>query len=431
MNKHVPFLDLITPHLVDEVAMLNVCREALRTGRFIGGPMVEEFEQEFAAFCNAKYCVGVGSGTDALRFGMIAAGIRSGDIVITVPNTFIATTEAISQAGATPMFIDIDPQTSTMDPKRLQRFLESQCETMKLTGETAHLKTGRRVSAVVPVHLYGQTADMDAIRDIAERYRLIVIEDACQSHGAEYYSKRDGRWRKAGSMGAAAAFSFYPGKNLGACGEAGALTTNDEAIAGTVRMLRDHGQSKKYVHEMEGYNGRLDAIQAGFLQVKLKRLHAWNEQRRKHANRYTALLQGLDGVMTPVEPGWCRGVYHLYVIRTRERDALQKYLLDRNIVTGLHYPIPLHLQKAYAGYDFAEGDFPESEAASRELLSLPMFPGLTEEQQDLVVNAIRSFPPFCRADARQGEPASPQVFSRDPAGAVPLSAGWTGKGIAS
>jgi dTDP-4-amino-4,6-dideoxygalactose transaminase len=267
MNKHVPFLDLITPHLVDEEAMLNVCREALRTGRFIGGPMVEEFEQEFAAFCNAKYCVGVGSGTDALRFGMIAAGIRSGDIVITVPNTFIATTEAISQAGATPMFIDVDPQTSTMDPKRLQQFLEVQCETMKLTGETAHIKTGRRVSAVVPVHLYGQTADMDAIRDIAERYRLIVVEDACQAHGAEYYSKRDGRWRKAGSMGTAAAFSFYPGKNLGACGEAGALTTNDEAIAGTVRMLRDHGQTKKYVHEMEGYNGRLDAIQAGFLQV--------------------------------------------------------------------------------------------------------------------------------------------------------------------
>ena len=394
MNNHVPFLDLITPQLEDEEALLSVFREALHTGRFIGGPMVEEFEQQFAAFCDTKYCVGVGSGTDALRFGLIAAGIRQEDIVITVPNTFIATTEAISQAGAYPAFVDIDPWTSTMDPKRLRQYLEVHCESRPGTGETIHRKTGRRVSCVIPVHLYGQTADMDAIREISDKYRLVVIEDACQAHGAKYYSKRDGQWTKAGSMGTAAAFSFYPGKNLGACGEAGALTTDNEELAGKVRMLRDHGQAQKYIHDMEGYNGRLDAIQAGFLQVKLKRLNAWNELRRRHADRYTTLLKDLDGVMTPVEPDNCRGVYHLYVIQTKERDALQKFLLERNIVTGLHYPIPLHLQKAYAGYGFSKGDYPVAEAVSREILSLPMFPGLTEQQQDRVIEGLRAFRPI-------------------------------------
>ena len=388
MNNHVPFLDLITPQLEDEEALLGVCREALHTGRFIGGPMVEEFEKQFAAFCDTKYCVGVGSGTDALRFGLIAAGIGQEDIVITVPNTFIATTEAISQAGAYPAFVDIDPQTSTMDPKRLLQYLETQCESRPGTGETIHRKTGRRVSCVIPVHLYGQTADMDAIREISDRYRLVVIEDACQAHGAKYYSKRDGQWTKAGSMGIAAAFSFYPGKNLGACGEAGALTTDNEELASKVRMLRDHGQAQKYIHDMEGYNGRLDAIQAGFLQVKLKRLNAWNELRRRHADRYTTLLKDLDGVTTPVEPENCRGVYHLYVIQTKERDALQKFLLERNIVTGLHYPIPLHLQKAYEGYGFRIGDFPAAEDCAERIFSLPMHPYLDAPTQDRVVAAL-------------------------------------------
>jgi dTDP-4-amino-4,6-dideoxygalactose transaminase len=391
MNNHVPFLDLITPHLIDEEALLSVCREVLRTGRFIGGQMVEEFEEHFASFCDTKYCVGVGSGTDALRFALIAAGVRQNDLAITVPNTFIATTEAITQAGACPAFIDIDPQTCNMDPKRLREFLEKQCEGPNTSGAVIHRRSGRRVSCVIPVHLYGQTADMDEIGRIAGEFGLIVIEDACQAHGAEYYSKREGRWRKAGSMGTAAAFSFYPGKNLGACGEAGALTTNDEAIAAKVRMLRDHGQAKKYIHEMEGYNGRLDALQAGFLQIKLKRLHAWNEQRRRHANRYGALLRDLDGVTPPVEPECCRGVYHLYVIRTKDRDALQQFLLERNIVTGLHYPIPLHLQKAYDGQGFRTGDFPAAEAASREILSLPMYPGLTEEQQNRVIQGLFAF----------------------------------------
>ena len=395
MNNHVPFLDLVTPHINEEEAFLSVCRETLRSGRMIGGPMVEDFEQQFAAFCDARYCVGVGSGTDALRFALIAAGIRPGDMVVTVPNTFIATTEAISQAGACPVFIDIEPRTCNMDPKRLQEFLTVQCMTDQDTGETLHRKTGRRVSGVIPVHLYGQTADMDPIRQLAERYRLIVIEDACQAHGAEYFSARDGRWRKAGSMGAAAAFSFYPGKNLGACGEAGAVTTNSERLANKIRMLRDHGQAHKYVHDMEGYNGRLDAMQAGFLQVKLRSLDSWNEQRRKHADRYAFQLHDITGLTTPFEPEWSRGVYHLYVIRTKERDALQKFLLEQDIATGLHYPIPLHLQKAYDGRGFREGDFPVAEAASREILSLPMFPGLTEQQQDRVTAAIRAFATRC------------------------------------
>ena len=430
MNSHVPFLDLVTPHINEEEEFLNVCREVLHTGRFIGGPMVEEFERSFAAYCDARYCVGVGSGTDALRFALMAAGVLPKDIVVTVPNTFIATTEAISQAGACPMFIDIDQQTCNMDPKRLQEFLDVQCTIDPKSGDTVHRKTGRRVSGVIPVHLYGQTADMDAIRDIAERHRLIVIEDSCQAHGAEYYSKRDGRWRKAGSMGAAAAFSFYPGKNLGACGEAGAVTTNDAAIADTIRMLRDHGQAKKYIHAMEGYNGRLDAIQAGFLQIKLRRLHEWNEQRRRHAGRYGHLLRDIDGITTPYEPEWSRGVYHLYVIRTAERDELQKFLLERNIVTGLHYPIPLHLQEAYADYGFSIGDFPAAEASSREILSLPMFPGLTEEQQDRVVDALRSFQMLHQADTTA--PASilsSQVIAQGAVGVSSQNEGWSGKGI--
>jgi dTDP-4-amino-4,6-dideoxygalactose transaminase len=408
MNNRVPFLDLVAPHVEDEEAYVAVFREALRSGGFIGGHMVETFEKMFALFCDTKYCVGVGSGTDALRFALMAAGVRQRDMVITVPNTFIATTEAITQAGAVPAFVDIDPRTSNMDPEGLRMFLSEQCMTDPQTGATIHQTTGRRVSAVVPVHLYGQIADMDAIRGLADAHRLIVIEDACQAHGAEYRSERDGRWRRAGGMGAAAAFSFYPGKNLGACGEAGAVTTNDERIAAAIRMLRDHGQAKKYIHVMEGYNGRLDAIQAGILQIKLERLPAWNEQRRKIAERYTAHLQGIDGVSTPVEPAGNRGVYHLYVIRTERRDELQQFLLERNVATGLHYPIPLHLQQAYEGNGFRSGAYPAAEAAARMLLSLPMFPGLTEQQQDRVVQGVREFHGAQRAvgAAGRGMPAS-------------------------
>lgn len=389
MNDPVPFLDLIMPHRELEDECLAVFRDALRTGQFVGGETVEAFEREFAAFCGAKHCIGVGSGTDALRFALMAAGVRRGDVVLTVPNTFIATTEAISQAGAEPEFIDIDAATYNMDPEKLAAFLAEECARDPGSGRTVHIATGRPVAGVVPVHLYGQMADMDAITALAEEHGLAVIEDACQAHGAEYFSRRGNRWRKAGTTGVAAAFSFYPGKNLGACGEAGAVTTNDDGVAAAVRMLRDHGQSRKYYHEIEGYNGRLDAIQAGILRIKLRRLPSWNEARQRAAQRYHDLLGPLPGIVVPREPDWSRAVYHLYVIRTRERDALQALLGRRKIGSGLHYPLPLHRQRAYASAKFRNGGLAVSERTAGEILSLPMYPGLTGEQQDRIAESVR------------------------------------------
>ena len=256
----VPFLDLVTVHRELREELLSVVNTALDTAGFIGGPMVHEFEREVSEFCESRFCVGMASGTDALRLALIAAGVQPGDTVVTVPLTFIATTEAISQVGARPDFVDIDARTYTLDPEKLRAYLETECRFDARTGHVVNERTGSPVTAVIPIHLYGQMADMDPILELAARYDLVVIEDACQAHGAEYFSKREDRWRKAGSMGRAAAFSFYPGKNLGACGEAGAVTTDDERIARRCRMLRDHGQSSKYFHEIEGYNGRLDAI---------------------------------------------------------------------------------------------------------------------------------------------------------------------------
>jgi dTDP-4-amino-4,6-dideoxygalactose transaminase len=391
MDQKVPFLDLITLHLEMEEEFVAVFRDAVRTGRFIGGPEVEGFEREFAAFCEAKYCVGVGSGTDALRFALIAAGIKQGDMVLTVPNTFIATTEAVSQAGAQAEFIDIDERTYNIDPEKLGDFLSKECKKDAHSGRTIHSRSRRPVTAVIPVHLYGQVADMDRIAELAEAYDLVVIEDACQAHGAGYLSKRENRWKKAGILGGAAAFSFYPGKNLGACGEAGAVTTNDGRMVETIRMLRDHGQCKKYYHDIEGYNGRLDAIQAAILRIKLRRLAAWNEERTAIARRYNELLRPVPGVIIPYEPEWSRAVYHLYVIHVQKRDALQAFLSQRGITTGLHYPVPLHQQKAYASSNLSNSSLPVSERAAREILSLPMFPGLTEQQQKQVVEGIREF----------------------------------------
>jgi dTDP-4-amino-4,6-dideoxygalactose transaminase len=247
--------------------------------------MVEGLERDFAAFCETEHCIGVASGTDAVRFALMAAGVPKDSIAVTVPNTFIATTEAIFQAGAHPDFVDVDERTYNMDPDKLRHYLENECSVDTSSGNLIHRRSGRSVSAIVPVHLYGQPADMDPILELADRYGLIVVEDACQAHGAEYFSRREQRWRKVGSMGRAAAFSFYPGKNLGACGEAGAVTTNDPDMAQRIRMLRDHGQSRKYYHDIEGYNGRLDAIQAGMLAVKLRHLKAWNEVRRSRGCR--------------------------------------------------------------------------------------------------------------------------------------------------
>src|SRR5262245_19170829 len=302
--NRVPFLDLVTPHQELKSELMQVLQDALANAGFIGAPLFEYFVPVFAQFCDARFCVGVNSGTDALRFAFMAAGVNSGEIVVTVPHTFIATTEAISQVGAHIAFVDIHDQTYTMDPEKLRGYLEDRC-TVNNEGKLIEKASKRVVSAIVPVHLYGQTADMDPIMELAAKYRLSVIEDACQAHGAEYYSRKDRVWKKAGSMGLAAAFSFYPGKNLGACGEAGAITTNDEKTAARMKMIRDHGQAKKYYHDIEGYNGRLDSIQAGFLSVKLRHLAGWNEKRRQHAHRYHQLLAELsDSISIPHEAEW-------------------------------------------------------------------------------------------------------------------------------
>lgn len=391
-NGKIPFVDLVTLHRELEAELLDVCKRVIQTAGFIGGPEVEGFEREFAQYCDAKHCVGVNSGTDALRFALTAAGVQPGDIVLTVSHTFIATTEAISQAGARPDFVDIDRRTCLMDPAKLRQYLESFGVFDKVTGRYIHRILGKPITAVVPVHLYGQMVDMDPILELASEYKLIVIEDACQAHGAEYFSKKQQRWLKAGSVGRAAAFSFYPGKNLGACGEAGAITTDDEGLARKAAMLRDHGQSKKYYHDVEGYNGRLDSIQAGMLRAKLKHLTKWNEQRRASARVYDELLKPMAGsVVLPYQSSESKSVYHLYVVRTPFRDELQKHLSEAGIGTGIHYPIPVHLQTAYASYGWKKGDFPVTEEVAEQILSLPMFAGLRTSQQERVADVVAEF----------------------------------------
>jgi dTDP-4-amino-4,6-dideoxygalactose transaminase len=385
---NVPFLDLVTPHRELESELIDVARRAIRSAGFIGGPMVSGFESAFAEFCGTSHAVGVGNGTDALLFALIAAGVRAGDVVVTVPHTFIATVEAILHAGASPEFVDVDERTGNIDPARLRAYFERACQ-RDGGGRLVSRRSGRPVTAVVPVHLYGQMADMDPILDLADGHGVMVIEDACQAHGAEYRSGRRGGWRRAGSLGRAAAFSFYPGKNLGACGEAGAVTTNDAAIAATVAMLRDHGQGRKYHHDIDGYNGRLDAMQAGFLQVKIAHLDRWNAERRERAARYATLLGDIQPLTPLVESPASRGVYHLYVVRVPDRDRVIGDLAEQGIGTGIHYPVPLHLQRACAGLGYAAGAFPAAERLAAEVVSLPMYPQLTENQQTLVADALR------------------------------------------
>jgi dTDP-4-amino-4,6-dideoxygalactose transaminase len=402
-SQNVPFLDLVTPHVELEQELTAVFQQVIRTAGFIGGPMVENFEKEFATFCHTERAVAVNSGTDALRFALMAAGVKPGDVVVTVPHTFIATTEAISQAGGLPEFVDIDERTYNMDPEKLGEYLETQC-TMSEEGKLISKRSNRQVTAIVPVHLYGQMADMDAILDLSKQYQLVVVEDACQAHGAEYFSRKQNRWLRAGSMGRAGAFSFYPGKNLGACGEGGAVTTNDSKLADTCKMIRDHGQAKKYYHDIEGYNGRLDSIQTGILSVKLKHLAGWNAKRRERAGEYNRLLAASEGgVQTPYEPSWSRAVYHLYVVRTEDRKGLLAHLGKAGIGTGIHYPIPLHLQKAYASLNYCPGDFPVAERVATEIVSLPMFPQLTAEQQARVAEEISVFSSKIARKQAEGE----------------------------
>lgn len=365
--SEVPFVDLRRGIRAIRPALDAAMAEVVDSAAFVGGAAVARFEERFARFCGTAHAVGVASGTDALLFALIAAGVQPGDEVVTVPNTFIATAEAIVQAGARVVFADVDPATLALDPARLERAITP------------------RTRAVVPVHLFGRPADMEAIGAIARARGVEVVEDACQAHGSRAGDKR------AGALGRAAAFSFYPGKNLGAFGEAGAVTTDDAALAARCRMLRDHGQREKYVHELSGWNGRLDAIQAAVLSVKLDHLEAGNARRKGHAALYRELLAGAAGVALPCpDTANVVGNEHLFVVRLRSRDAVARALRERGVVTGVHYPVPLHLQQAYRGLGYREGDFPAAEAACREVLSLPMFPELEEAEVHRVASELRT-----------------------------------------
>jgi dTDP-4-amino-4,6-dideoxygalactose transaminase len=384
----VPFLDLVTPHRELEDELVEAFRQSLRSAAFIGGAQVEGFEREFAEFCGSTHCVGVANGTDAVRFALMAAGVKPGDAVVTVAHTFIATCEAISQAGAATEFVDIDPRTYCMDPQALAAYLAT-CDKDPATGRPLGQRTKQPITAVVPVHLYGQVADMDAILAIAAKYDLLVVEDACQAHGAEYQCA-DGTWKRAGTFGKAGAFSFYPGKNLGALGEAGGTTTNDPELARKMATLRDHGQRTKYFHSMVGWNARMDGIQAAALSIKLRTLAQGNQARRQHARLYSELLHCTSGVATPQVATYGNPVFHLYVIRVADRDGLLKTLGERGVHCGIHYPRPVHLQEAYAFLGYQPGSLPVTERVAREILSLPMFPELTPEQITVVVRELKA-----------------------------------------
>ena len=365
-SQKVPFLDLKAHHDPIRQEVMAAMNEVIDQNAFAGGSFVTKFEEAYAKYSDAKYCVGVANGTDSLWFSLLALGVGQGHEVITAPMTFMATAEAITYAGAKPVFVDINPQTFTLDVTKIEAAITP------------------RTKAIMPVHLFGQCADMDPILEIARKHNLFVVEDAAQAQGATY------KGRKAGSMGHAGSFSFYPGKNLGAWGEAGAITTNDAALREGMQMYREHGQKKKYYHDVVGWNGRMDGIQAAVLQVKLKYLDKANNGRRRAAARYNELLKGTPGVLLPVEADYAGHIYHVYPVRVSQRDTLLKQMGDRGIGVGIHYPVPVHLQNAYANLGHKRGDFPVSEACADSFLSLPMFPELTDSQIDTVVTEFKA-----------------------------------------
>lgn len=369
---HIPFVDLKAQYDTIKEEINNAIQGVLDSTAFSGGIFVQNFEEKFARFCQSKYCIGVGSGTEALWLILLAFGIGAGDEVITVSNTFIATAEAITYTGATPVFVDVDETYYTMNPELIEEAITP------------------RTKAIIPVHLFGQMADMDPIMDLAGEYGLAVVEDACQAHGATYCGK------KAGSIGIAGAFSFYPGKNLGAYGEAGAITTNDEELDNKMRMLRDHGQSKKYFHQLIGWNARMDGIQGAILSAKLDHLEEWTANRRKNASYYDHLLANVDGIIIPQERQNSRHVYHLYVTRVQNRDAVTARLRERGVATGIHYPIPVHRQAGYI--DSFHQPLPVTESCADEILSLPMYAELTQIGikyiNDSLVESTVSVPSF-------------------------------------
>lgn len=360
----VPVLDLRAQYagLRDEV--LRVIQEVADSASYVLGPKVAEFEEAFAAFIGARHCIGVNSGTSALHLALIGAGVRPGDEVITVPMTFIATSWAVSYVGAVPVFVDVDPVTYTMDVRQVER------------------RITRRTRAILPVHLYGQPADLGALLEIGRRYSIPIVEDAAQAHGARYQN------RAVGTFGLCGCFSFYPGKNLGAYGEAGAVTTDDDDLSARLRALRDHAQARRYHHSELGFNYRMDAFQGAVLGVKLRYLEAWTEARRRLADRYRGALMGLP-LELPAEAPDRRHVWHLFVVLHPQRDRVRRELEARGIQTGLHYPIPVHLQDAYAHLGYRAGDFPIAERIARSCLTLPLFPEMTERQQDRVIDALR------------------------------------------
>jgi dTDP-4-amino-4,6-dideoxygalactose transaminase len=385
MSETISFVDLRDQHEAVRDEIETAIRGLIDTSRFVGGPPVATFEKEFAEYIGVKEAVGCGNGTDALWLALEAAGIGNGDAVITQPNTFIATVEAITRTGAYPLFVDIDLDLATISAQALRQFIAEECRKND-NGNLIHKKTGKNVAAIIPVHLYGLPSEMNTLLEIANSNNLLVFEDAAQAHGAQYLD--NGEWKKAGNFGLAAGFSFYPGKNLGAMGEAGAIVTNDPELAEKMRWLRDHGSNKKYIHPLSrGWNARLDSIQAVVLSAKLKMLDKWNESRRQAASYYSELLADLP-LNCPVEPDYAKHVYHLYVIRTNERDHIQKELNSMNIQTGLHYPIPIHLQDGYAYLDLPKGSYPYTEESARTILSLPMHQALTYDQIQRVHDAL-------------------------------------------
>jgi len=362
---NVPLVDLKRQYLSIKREIDEAIQEVIDKSAFIMGEKVEQFEDDFAAYCGVKYGVGTSSGTTALHLALLACGVTGGDEVITVPYTFIATAEAISQTGARVVFVDIEDKSYTMDSEKVEQAIT------------------KKTKAIIPVHLFGHPADMDKIAKIARKYNLVVIEDACQAHGAEYGGRR------VGGLGDIACFSFYPSKNLGAYGDAGMLVTNDTELAERASLLRNHGYTGKYYHQVEGYNYRLDAIQSAVLRVKLRHLEEWTEKRRRNAKLYDELLEGSQ-VATPIEMEYAKHVYHLYVVKVKNRDKLYLKLKQNGISVAVHYPLPLHLQEAYRYLGHKKGDFPISEACSESLLSLPMFPELTQEEIKRIVDIIKT-----------------------------------------
>ncbi len=362
----VPFSNLHAQHQPIREQLDAAIGDVIDKSAFAGGPFVTAFENEFARYCECKHFIGLGSGTDALWLSLLALEVGQGDEVITVPSTFAATVEAIRHCGARPRFVDIDEQTYTMDPALLERAINP------------------RTKAIIPVHLFGQCADMDPILEIAQRRCIPVVEDACQAHGAQY------KGRKAGTMGSLGCFSFYPGKNLGALGEAGGVATDDEELAAKIRVLRDHGQHRKYQHSLVGWNARMDGIQGAVLSIKLKHLDVNNVRRRAHGLQYDQLLGDVEEIITPFEAPHNHHVYHIYAVRVHDRNQILQAMAARGISCAIHYPVPVHLQEAYAYLGVEEGSLPVTERCAQEFLSLPMFPELTREQVRAVATELKS-----------------------------------------